>query len=105
VYGTAVDAAGATTHLGPDDFVVEVVGEWTSLATGATYPSGWRVAVTPLDLDVLVTPTVLDQELDTRATTGVVYWEGSQEITGTRAGRAISGRGYMELTGYAPADR
>ena len=79
--------------------------EWTSEATGAAYPSGWRVRVEPLDLDVTVTPTVRDQELDTRATTGVVYWEGSQAITGTRGGVPVSGRGYVELTGYAPAGR
>ena len=42
-----------------------------------------------------------DQELDTRATTGVVYWEGSETVTGTQAGRAAAGRGYVELTGYA----
>ena len=32
------------------------------------------------------TPTVAAQELDTRATTGVVYWEGSQVVRATRAG-------------------
>lgn len=105
VYGTAVDAAGRTTHLGPGDFDVEVLDEWTSPATGATYPSGWRVRVASLDLDVTVTPTVRDQELDTRATTGVVYWEGSQAIEGTRAGRPVAGKGYVELTGYASAVR
>jgi predicted secreted hydrolase len=103
VYGTAVDAAGATTHLDRDDVAVEVLDQWTSPATGATYPSGWRVRVAPLDLDVTVTPTVRDQELDTRPTTGVVYWEGSQDVEGTLAGRPIAGRGYVELTGYAVA--
>jgi predicted secreted hydrolase len=105
VYGTAVDASGGTRHLGPGDFEVSPLDAWTSTATAATYPSGWRVRIAPLDLDVTVTPTVKDQELDTRATTGVVYWEGSQEIAGTRAGQAVGGRGYVELTGYAPAAR
>ena len=52
-----------------------------------------------------MTPTVLDQELDTRGSTGVVYWEGSSTIAGTRDGAPIGGRGYVELTGYAPGDR
>ena len=43
---------------------------------------------------------ISDQELDTRATTGVVYWEGSQVVTATRAGRALGGEAYVELTGY-----
>jgi predicted secreted hydrolase len=48
-------------------------------------------------------PTVAAQELDTRATTGVVYWEGSQVVGGTRAGAPIGGKAYVELTGYAPS--
>ena len=42
-----------------------------------------------------------DQELDTRATTGVIYWEGSQHVSATRAGSFVGGQGYVELTGYA----
>jgi predicted secreted hydrolase len=38
-----------------------------------------------------------DQELDSRASTGVVYWEGA--VTASVAGRVV-GRGYLELTGY-----
>ena len=49
-----------------------------------------------------MTPTVLDQELDTRATTGVVYWEGSVVVMATRDGVPLDGQGYVELTGYGP---
>ena len=48
--------------------------------------------------------TVAQQELDTRATTGVVYWEGSQVVTATRDGRPLGGEAYVELTGYLTAD-
>ncbi len=38
-----------------------------------------------------------DQELDARASTGTIYWEGAvRAFRGQRAG----GRGYLELTGY-----
>ena len=47
-------------------------------------------------------PTVPDQELDTRATTGVVYWEGSQRITATRTADHSGAQAYVELTGYGP---
>ena len=50
-----------------------------------------------------LTPTVQDQELDTRATTGVVYWEGSQVVRATRDGVPVDGEGYVELTGYEVA--
>jgi predicted secreted hydrolase len=45
---------------------------------------------------------VPDQELDTRATTGVVYWEGSQVVDATRDGVRVGGQAYVELTGYGP---
>jgi predicted secreted hydrolase len=38
-----------------------------------------------------------DQENDTRATTGAIYWEGA--VRALRDGVAV-GRGYLELTGY-----
>ena len=44
------------------------------------------------------------QELDTRPTTGVVYWEGSQVVRATRDGQPLGGEAYVELTGYAPAE-
>ncbi|MCA9480321.1 MAG: hypothetical protein KC545_08175, partial [Nitrospira sp.] len=33
--------------------------------------------------------------------TGVTYWEGAVDVTGTWQGRPVDGRGYVELTGYA----
>ena len=38
-----------------------------------------------------------DQEHDTRASVGTVYWEGA--VTALRDGKRV-GRGYLELTGY-----
>jgi len=103
IYGTIVDPEGRTQHLERDDFSVEVTDRWTSPATGADYPAGWTIAIPSAgDLRIQLRPTVAAQELDTRATTGVVYWEGSQVVSGTRSGAAIGGKAYVELTGYAP---
>jgi len=38
-----------------------------------------------------------DQELDSRASVGTIYWEGA--VRALAGGRAV-GRGYLELTGY-----
>ncbi|HYM84455.1 MAG TPA: lipocalin family protein [Candidatus Dormibacteraeota bacterium] len=103
VYGTLVAADGSATHLPASAFRVEPTGRWTSPRTRAAYPSGWRISVASAGLSLDVTPTVRDQELDTRPTTGVIYWEGSQLVTGTHDARPVTGRGYVELTGYAPA--
>jgi len=101
VYGTLVHPDGTPSHLAGDQIAVETLGHWTSPRTGATYPSGWRVQISGAGLDLVVTPTLRDQELDTRSTTGVVYWEGSEHVSGTRGGQPVAGKGYVELTGYA----
>ena len=102
VYGTLVDADGEVRHLDRDAFEVEATEQWTSSATGATYPAAWSIVIPSEELTIDLRPTVPDQELDTRATTGVVYWEGSQIVEATRAGSPLGGLGYVELTGYAP---
>jgi predicted secreted hydrolase len=55
------------------------------------------------DLRIELKPTIAGQELDTRPTTGVIYWEGSQVVRATHAGKPLGGEGYVELTGYAAA--
>lgn len=102
VYGTFVSLNGAATHLERSDFRVTSTGTWTSPHTGAIYPSGWRIEVPSRDLVIDLAPTVKDQELDTRATTGVVYWEGSQRVRATVAGELVPAEAYVELTGYMP---
>jgi predicted secreted hydrolase len=103
VYGTLVDARGATHHLAPGDFSVDATADWTSPGTGARYPAGWTVGLPGEGLEIRLSPTVPQQELDTRATTGVVYWEGSQRVSATRDGSPLGGQAYVELTGYPPA--
>ncbi len=70
---------------------------WTSPATGARYPVEWAVT-TPAGRHTL--RALLDaQELDSRASTGTVYWEGLSELLDERGARL--GLGYLEMTGYA----
>ena len=99
-FGTFVDAGGKTTDLAQDEIATEATGSWTSPATGIAYPSGWRVRVQRLALDLRYDPVNPDQELDVRNNTGNIYWEGEVNISGTRDGRSLTGQGYVELTGY-----
>ena len=101
VYGTLVRPDGTTQHLGARDFEVSSTATWTSSATGATYPAGWAIRIPAEALEVRLTPSVAQQELDTRSTTGVVYWEGSQRVEASRDGAPLAGEAYVELTGYA----
>jgi predicted secreted hydrolase len=102
VYGTLVDRDGRPRHLDRSAFAVTATGRWRSGRTGADYPAGWILEVPGDRLRIELTPTVPAQELDTRATTGVVYWEGSQVVRASRDGVAVGGEAYVELTGYEP---
>jgi predicted secreted hydrolase len=101
--GTLVQADGTPVHLQKEAFVIEPMGYWHSTKSNARYPSSWRVEVFPYNLSLRVVPGLKDQELITRQSTQVTYWEGSVEVTGKAAERKLTGAGYVELTGYAEA--
>lgn len=94
--GTWVESSGEVRGLTSAALDIGVTGHWTS-ADGVRYPAGWRVRVPSLALDVAVQPLLADQELKSSPR----YFEGAVDVSGTRAGRALRGRGYVELVGYA----
>ena len=94
--GTLVDADGGATHLRAADVSLRVQDQWESPA-GGTYPSAWTLALPGRGMTLRISPVIANQELFTT----VRYWEGAVDVSGERDGRPISGRGYVELTGYA----
>lgn len=98
--GTLVDEAGVATPLAAADVTTAVTETWTSPASGIRYPVAWSMTVPSAGLELSIEPWQNDQEMDV----SVRYWEGAVRITGTRAGRPISGRGYLELAGYRARD-
>ena len=48
-----------------------------------------------------MTAVLPDQELDTRRTTGLTYWEGQALVQDAMARERVAGLAYVELTGYA----
>ena len=93
--GATLSEAAVTRTFSPDEIVFEPLRHWTSQRTGITYPIEWRIRVGTRTLTV--TPLFDDQELDSRQSTGNVYWEGA--VTVLEGGRE-TGRGYLEMTGY-----
>lgn len=91
-------------ELGGSDFEIKPTSQWTSPNLGITYPGSWHVTVKAKtgvpNLDLDYKPRLANQELDTRKSTGQIYWEGDTAITGTANGQPISGDGYVELTGF-----
>lgn len=103
-FGTLILPNDEPIHLAESDYTIGVNATWTSDATGATYPSGWTVSIPDHDMMLVLEPTLPDQELDTSASTGTIYWEGEVVVTGERNGTGLTGLGYVELTGYAAQD-
>jgi predicted secreted hydrolase len=94
--GTYIDSAGASRALTSGEVQLDSTGAWVA-GDGVRYPSGWRIRVPALDLDLTAQPLLKDQELRTTPR----YWEGAVQVHGTRAGAPAGGRGYVELVGYA----
>jgi predicted secreted hydrolase len=106
--GGSFRAAGQVSPevFGPQDVVFTPVRSWKSPASGATYPVEWAVQVTRKAADSTanvarysVKAVIDNQELDSRQSTGAVYWEGLSELFDAQG--KLVGHGYLEMTGYA----
>jgi predicted secreted hydrolase len=96
--GGSFRTAGGTVRNFAADAVRFTPGRrWVSAATRANYPVQWTVQTPTGRYSVLA--LLDDQELDSRGSTGSIYWEGLAELRDD-AGRPI-GHGYLEMTGYA----
>jgi predicted secreted hydrolase len=92
---TLREAGGTARILSPDEVAFEPGRQWRSARTGIAYPVEWTIRIGART--VHLQPLIDDQELDSRHTTGSVYWEGAVVVSENR--REI-GRGYLEMTGY-----
>jgi predicted secreted hydrolase len=84
------DKAGRT-HYAPQGVDFKPVRIWKSPRTGVEYPVSMELNGLRLE------PLMDDQELDSRLSTGTIYWEGAVRAF---KGKDWVGKGYLELTGY-----
>ncbi|MBA3597627.1 MAG: carotenoid 1,2-hydratase [Methylibium sp.] len=100
--GGSFRAPGGTAQSFASNAVrFEPLRTWVSPATRATYPVAWRIETPAGRFEVRAR---LDaQELDSRGSTGAVYWEGLSDLIDASGKRV--GRGYLEMTGYTAALR
>jgi len=89
------NTAGRVRVFKPGEIGFTPLRRWRSPRTQAEYPVGMRLQAGSMDL--LIEPSMDDQELDSRASTGTIYWEGA---VSARGADSVTGRGYLELTGY-----
>ena len=109
VYPTPVYLTGGEISL-------TATGSWVSPATGGAYPVGWELSINPSannsgadsagsllsDLSLTLAPVAEDAEFPPSPFVPVDYWEGAVTAAGTLNGAPISGRGFVEMVGYAP---
>jgi predicted secreted hydrolase len=88
-------AKGPAAMPAREEVAFEPQRTWTSARTGISYPVAWKLRVGSRNFELQ--PLMDDQELDSRRSTGAVYWEGAVRVL--ESGREI-GRGYLEMTGY-----
>jgi predicted secreted hydrolase len=96
--GTWIDADGNASRIDRSDLEIVVKDRWQS-PSGGDYPAAWTLHLPKNSLHLEIVPILADQELITT----VRYWEGAVDVRGERHGLPVSGRGYVELTGYASA--
>jgi len=86
---------GRTRLIDPTTVRFTPLKQWTSARSRASWPIAQRIQVGDRTFETV--PLMPDQELDSRLTTGAVYWEGASTLL--EGGRTV-GRGYLEMTGY-----
>ncbi|QNA99844.1 lipocalin-like domain-containing protein [Massilia sp. Se16.2.3] len=86
---------GKVTRYAPEAVRFAPRTLWRSPRTNAEYPVATTITLggTRWQID----PLQPDQELDSRRSTGAVYWEGAVAV---RREGVPAGRGYLEMTGY-----
>lgn len=97
--GTLVEPDGRTRHLAAADFDLTPSGATAVGTSCARYPVGWTIAIPSEGLTLAVATPLPNQELRTLGA-GIAYWEGMVTVSGTARGRGVTGRGYLEMTGY-----
>lgn len=93
--GARRGADGGDRVLGPEEIRFDPLRRWRSPRTQVEYPVALRLRAG--DVTYELEPLMDDQELDSRASTGTIYWEGAVRA---REGGRLAGEGYLELTGY-----
>ena len=90
------DPAGAMRSFGPGEVEFRPLRHWTSPRTRVAYPVEFQLETPAGRFRVAALQD--DQELDSRGSTGSVYWEGIAALR--RDEGPVAGWVYLELTGY-----
>ena len=95
--GSFRSATGSPYVFSKGEVIFKPTRFWKSPLTQTTYPVEWIVR-TPADF-YTVKAVIDNQELDSRQSTGAIYWEGLSDLIDSNG--KLVGKGYLEMTGYS----
>lgn len=98
--GMLLRADGKTDVFQSSDVELTTSRYWTAPG-GGKYPVDRVLTIKTLGISLQISPVFDGQELRT----AVRYWEGAIDVSGKSAGQPVTGRGYLEMTGYAGDSR
>lgn len=103
--GSLITADSRVIPIHHDQIKIAAKRSWKSKKSGATYPLDWTVTLPSFGISLTLHPLLDDQELVTRESTRVTYWEGAVSVNGSFDNVGVTGEGYVEMTGYDRAFR
>jgi predicted secreted hydrolase len=71
--------------------------KWKNFKTGNEYNLSWQIRIPSKNITLEVEPLLKNQEM---VFGKINYWEGPLSVKGIFEGRAVKGKGFMELVGY-----
>ncbi len=95
---TLVTPNAPTQYFSKDEVRFRPTQFWQSPSSGIKWPIIQTISLrNDISTTWQITPTMPNQELDSRLTTGTIYWEGAMQL---QQNNKTVGRGYLEMTGY-----
>ena len=100
VGGTCFSEELENTYLTPEDLTIQPLEFWKSPDSKNTYPVKWKVSIPCKGYELMIEAVIPDQELKLKVGpfTKLYYWEGMCNVAGTKYGKPVSGRSYVEIT-------
>ena len=99
--GTYTSSNGKSMHLSNEDILFKPLEFWVSSTSGKEYPTTWQISIPKLGYELKLKAVFPEQELILKFPplgTKLHYWEGACNVTGTKAGKSVTGDAYLEIT-------
>jgi len=98
--GILVDISGNTQTIDAKQFQLQLLEYWQSPISAIRYPISWLISIPEKNIQLTISTQIKQQEWSKAEGFSFNYWEGSVDVKGIKNQQAVSGSGYLEMTGY-----